>query len=129
MVNYDTFALFSFQTVSQQDFPVIEAKAVDILSLLCKERWDETSSVCRRAVCYQIEFILSNGGLASWGKSEGSFSSHSYSVGGESESITLKEGKDSESTHYFMGLAISPFAWALLLNNGFLRPVYGVRVC
>lgn len=128
MVSYETFAMFSYVTVPQADFSPIEARAVDILSLLCKDNWDAEDSTCIRAVCYQIEHIVNEGGLASWGKSEGSASSRSYSVGGESESVTYKEGKGSASAHYFMGLSISPYAWALLVNNGFLQTVKGVRV-
>ena len=128
MIDYATFTAFSQATVSQTDFPYIEARAVDILSLLCKDKWDAEDSTCIRAVCYQIEYIIENGGLVSWSKSEGSATSRSYSVGGESESYTLKDGKGSESVHYFMGLAISPLAWALLLNGGFIQTVKGVRV-
>lgn len=128
MVSYDTFAMFSYVTVPQADFPPIEARAVDILSLLCKERWDAEDSTCMRAVCYQIEHIVNEGGLVAWGKGEGSASSRSYSVGGESESVSYKDGKGSSTAHYFMGLSISPYAWALLLNNGFLQTVKGVRV-
>lgn len=128
MVSYDTFVSFSNVVVSQSDFGPIEARAVDILSLLCKDNWDEEDAICIRAVCYQIEHIVNEGGLTAWGKSEGSASSRSYSVGGESESVTYKESKGSQSAHFFMGLSISPYAWALLLNNGFLQTVKGVRV-
>lgn len=128
MVDYATFTAFSNVSVSQTDFPFVERKAEAILSLLCKDKWDAEDTTCIQAVCYQIEHILESGGLASWSKTEGMATSRSYSVGGESESITYKDAKSSESGHYFMGLSISPFAWALLLNNGFIQTVKGVRV-
>lgn len=128
MVDYATFQAFSNLTVSASDFPFIEARAVAILSLLCKDKWDETDATCIQAVCYQIEHIIENGGLVAWNKGEGSATSRSYSVGGESESVTYKDNKSSASAHFFMGLSISPFAWALLLNGGFLQTVKGVRV-
>ena len=128
MVDYETFKIFSNVEVTASEFPFIEARAVDILSLLCKDRWDAEDTSCIRAVCYQIEFIIESGGLVAWNKSEGSATSRSYSVGGESESVTYKDGKDSSSSHYFMGLAIAPLAWAVLLNGGFIKTIQGIRV-
>ena len=128
MVDYATFQSFSNTPVSQADFTPIERKAETILSLLCKDRWDSQDTTCIQAVCYQIEHIIESGGLTAWSKTEGSATSRSYSVGGESESITYKDAKASEGGHYFMGLSISPFAWALLQNGGFLQTIKGVRV-
>lgn len=128
MVDYATFQAFSNVAVSEADFAKIEARASTILSLLCKDKWDAQDTTCIQAVCYQIEHIIESGGLVTWNKTEGVATSRSYSVGGESESVTLKDGKGSQSAHYFMGLSISPFAWALLSNGGFLQTVKGIRV-
>ena len=128
MVDYQTYNEFSNVPVTQADFQYIEARAVDILSLLCGQNWDAESAVCAKAVCYQIEHIAECGGLSSWNKGEGAVGSRSYSVGGESESVTFTQSKESEGSKTFLGLSISPFAWALLLNGGFLKTVKGVRV-
>ena len=128
MVSYADFTAFSNVPVSQADYPYVEARAVDLLSALCKSGWDETSDTCKRAVCYQIEHILQSGGLSQWSRGEGSVASRSYSVGGESESITYMQTQGKESVRTFLGLSISAIAWALLKNGGYLVTVKGVRV-
>ena len=128
MVSYATFTAFSYLQVSQTDYPYIEARAEDLLSTLCGQLWDESSEICSKAVCYQIEHILQQGGLTEWSKGEGVVASRSYSVGGESESVSYQQSDRSERTRTYMGLSISPTAWALLKANGYLVTIKGVRV-
>lgn len=129
MVTYDEFVSFSYIQVTQADFSPIERTASDVLSLLCRDKWDSTSDVCKKAVMYQIEYTLQIGGLGAWSETKGLVGSQSYSIGDESESVTyVQTSKESEKGKTFNGLPISPLAWALLLNEGILRPVHGVRV-
>lgn len=128
MVTYDEFSKFSNISVSSSDFTQIKARSVDLLACLCRSAWDETDSICKKAVMYQIEFVVQNGGLSSWSISKGVIGSQSYSIGGESESVTYIQSKGSENAKTFNGLAISPLAWALLTNNGILRTARGIRI-
>lgn len=129
MITYNEFTAFSNVQVSETDFPKVERTAVDILSCLCRNNWDTESDICKKAVMYQIEHMLSLGGLASWSEGKGVVGSHSYSVGGESERVTyVQSSKESENSKLFNGVSISPIAWALLLNEGILKTLHGVRV-
>lgn len=128
MVTYDDFSAFSNVSVTQADFPSLERASVDLLSCLCRSAWDEDSEVCKKAVMYQIEFIAQNGGFNSWSTAKGVIGSQSYTIGGESESVTYIQRKSSENAKTFNGLAISPLAWALLTNAGILKTARGVRV-
>jgi hypothetical protein len=128
MVTYDDFSKFSNISVSSSDFAQIEARSVDLLACLCRSAWDETDSICKKAVMYQIEFVVQNGGLSSWSIGKGVIGSQSYSIGGESESVTYIQSKGSENAKTFNGLAISPLAWALLTDNGILRTARGIRI-
>ena len=128
MVTYDEFSTFSNISVTSTDFPKIEARAVDLLACLCRSAWNETDSTCKKAVMYQIEFIVQSGGLTSWSTGKGVIGSQSYTIGGESESVTYIQSKGSENAKTFNGLAISPLAWALLTNNGILKTARGIRI-
>lgn len=128
MVTYADYTAFSNVVVPLADFPFIEARSVDILSMLCGQKWDEDSDICKKAVMYQIEFVQENGGLVDWSKGAGAVGSHSWSVGGESESFTYMKSSHKEGAKTFNGLAISPMAWQVLVSGGFLKTVKGVRV-
>ena len=128
MVTYDEFSTFSNVSVSTTDYPKVEARACDLLACLCRTAWSETDETCKKAVMYQIEFIVQSGGLTSWSTGKGVIGSQSYTIGGESESVTYIQSKGSENAKTFNGLAISPLAWALLTNNGILKTARGVRV-
>lgn len=128
MVTYDDFSAFSSVSVSQADFTPLERTTVDLLSCLCRSAWDESNEVCKKAVMYQIEFIVQSGGLTSWSTAKGVIGSQSYTIGGESESVTYIQSHSSENAKIFNGLAISPLAWALLTNSGILSTVRGIRV-
>lgn len=122
MVSFAEFTEFSQVKVSEADFPFLEARAVDVLSALCGKGWNPESAICHKAVEYQIEFILQLGGLDSWTEGSGTAGSRSYSVGGESESISYAQETGSGSgKRVYNGLAISPLAWALLQESGCLR--------
>lgn len=127
MVPYSDFDRFSVQHVTQDEYAVLEQRAVDILQVLCGSRWTD-SEATRRAVMYQVEFILQLGGLDAWSEGAGSLQSRSYSVGGESESITYMQSFESGSGRKtFNGLAIAPMAWALLHSSGFVSRLGRVR--
>ena len=129
MVTYDEFMAFSSVSITASDFPKVEQTAVDVLSCLCRSAWSETDSTCKKAVMYQIEYIVQCGGLASWSTNKGVVGSQSYSVGGESESVTyVQTAKASETGKTFHGLPISPLTWALLTNSGILKTARGIRV-
>ena len=128
MVTYAEYTAFSNVPISQSDFPFCEARAVDLLSLLCGQLWDTEDETCKKAVLYQIEFVQQNGGLTEWSRGAGSVGSHSWSVGGESESITVGESSHAEKVKVVNGLAVSPMAWGLLSSNGFLRSIRGIRI-
>ena len=128
MVTYDEFVTFSGMDVTVSDYPKVERTAVDILSSLCGSKWDITNDVCKKAVMYQVEFIIQAGGLSEWVQSKGAIGSHSYSIGGESETVTYVKSTGGDSGKTFNGLPISPVAWAILTSNNILRQVKGVRV-
>lgn len=129
MVTYAEYTALSNVPVTQAEFPYIEVRTVDLLSSLCGTRWDEESPICKKAVIYQIEFVQENGGLTEWSKGAGAVGSHSWSVGGESESYTYMQSSHKAGVKTFNGLAISPLAWQVLVGGGFLKAIKGVRVC
>lgn len=128
MVTFSEFTNFSNQPVTEDDFPFLEARAVDILTALCGQTWSPSDAICKRAVMYQVEYVLQLGGLTEWQNGKGAMASHSYTVGGESESITYMQAQAGNSgTRVFNGLAVSPVAWALLRSNGKLVTVRRVK--
>lgn len=127
MVTYADFTTFSNIPI-EADFPYIEERSVDLLSMLCGSRWDENSAVCKKAVLYQCEYVAQNGGLIEWSKGRGAVGNHSWSVGGESESYTYVQSTIGAQAKTFNGLAVSPIAWQLLVDNGFLKTLRSVRV-
>lgn len=129
MVTFDEFEIFSGMTVTASDFPKVERTSVDLLSCLCGKSWDYGSDVCKKAVMYQIEYIVQLGGLTAWNENRGVVGSRSYTIGGESESVTyMQSSKESEAGKTFHGVPVSPLAWALLQNAGILSTVRKVRV-
>lgn len=129
MITYDEFIAFSSVAVTASEYPKLEQTAVDVLSCLCRSAWDETDVICKKAVMYQIEYIVQLGGIATWTTNKGVIGSQSYSVGGESESVTyVQTAKASETGKTFHGLPIAPLSWALLTNNGILRTARGIRI-
>ncbi len=121
MVTYSDFTNWSNKPVDETDFNYIEARSEDVLSLLCGSSWSETDEVCIKAVKYQIDWILNAGGLDEWQGGSGTGSSRSYSVGGESESITyMQSGSDGSGRRIYMGLSIDPIARGLLHKGGFI---------
>jgi len=127
MITYAEFVKFSNVPI-EADFPFIEERSVDLLSLLCGSSWDENSDTCRKAVMYQVEYVAQNGGLIEWSKGHGALSQHSWSIGGESESYTFVKGSQTENAKTFNGLAISPVAWLMLQRAGYLKAIRSVRV-
>lgn len=120
MVSYDDFRSFSKVEVSEADFTVMAERATDVLRTLCGKHWTE-GETADRAVLYQVEFILQVGGLDSWAEGAGALQSHTYSVGGESESVTYMQAYENGSGRkMFNGLAIAPMAWALLHSSGMI---------
>lgn len=114
MVTFSEFTSFSNQILTQADFTILEQRSVDLLSMLCGSHWVENEST-KKAVMYQIEFIIQLGGINAWTEGAGSMQSRSYSVGGESESVTYMQASyDGSGRKVFNGLAIAPMAWAIL---------------
>lgn len=127
MVTYEEFTRFSNVPI-EADFPYIEERSVDLLSMLCADRWDANSPVCKKAVMYQCEYVAQNGGLTEWSKGRGAVGSHTWTIGGESESYTYLQSTVGAQAKTFNGLAVSPMAWQMLVREGYLRTIKGVRV-
>ena len=129
MVSYAEYLQTALNPVQEEVFNKVEPVAVTLFSAMCGSSWDEENEACVKAVIYQIDYIQSTQGAVSWlsgGSSE--YSSRSYSVGGESESVSYGENKGKMQRFTYDGLEISPFAIALLKSAGIFSPVKGVRV-
>ena len=128
MVTYEEFTNYSIETVTEDMFTKLEQRSVDFLSSLCGSNWNAENEICKKAVIFQIEAIIQNGGLSEWSSgSSGQISSRSYSVGGESESVAY--GQASKATQKVVnGLIVSSLAWQILQTNGFLQSIKQVRI-
>lgn len=127
MVTYNDFIAFSRQNVSEADFSMLADRSTDVLKTLCGTRWKD-GETADKAVLYQVEFILQMGGLDSWAEGAGALQSHTYSVGGESESVTYMQSFENGSGRKsFNGLAISPMSWSLLHSAGMVSRLGRVR--
>lgn len=119
-ITYNDFTTFSTAEVAEADFSILVSRATDVLKTLSGSHWKD-GDTADKAVLYQVEFILQVGGLDAWSDGAGALQSHTYSVGGESESVTYMQSYENGSGRkMFNGLAIAPMAWALLHSSGMI---------
>ena len=130
MVAYEEYTQTALSEISESEFNKIEPVAVAILAAMCGSSWDEGNATCVKAVIFQIDYIQSTQGAASWlSGGSSTVASRSYSVGGESESVSYGQSKGTTQRFTYNGLEISPYAISLLRAAGLYSPVKGVRVC
>lgn len=129
IVTYQEYQAFSNIPLSESDFNVIAERSQELLETLCRCKFRATDNECKRAVLYQVEYIQTLGGIAEWQKVSGEVAGRSYSIGGESESITFVRSENVEGGKRFNGLNISSMAWGILFNAGYLRSIRSMRTC
>ena len=129
MVTYAEYLAKGMNEIDEGTFNKIESRCVDLLSSMCSTRWDVENETCKKAVIYQIDFVLAKGGLTSWiGGSEGTVTSRSYSIGGESESVGYSHNNSKVQSFKYNNMEVAPLAIALLTNAGIYKAISGVRV-
>lgn len=132
MISYAEFMEKATVEITEQEFNKIEPRSVSLLASLCSnsDKWSETCEICKMALIYQIEYIVSTGGVENWVKgTEGKVASRSYSIGGESESVSYTQSaSEKEGTIAYHGLLIAPLAWNVLMFNGIIRTIRSKRV-
>ncbi|MGP1507452.1 MAG: hypothetical protein ACTTJW_01040 [Sphaerochaeta sp.] len=129
IVTFQEYQSFTNVTLSPEEFSIIAERAQELLETLCRCKFSNMDQDCKRAVLHQIEYIQILGGLAEWQRVSGAIAGRSYSIGGESESLTFVRSESEEGGKRFNGLNISSTAWAILANAGYVRSIREIRTC
>ena len=115
MVDYGYYSeVFGSRVIGEGDFPSTARAVYDIFAMICTSDIGDDDE-CRRAVCYECDYLYANGG---YNAINGIKSTKSESAGDYSISYGEKSGVCT-----VFGIPLSPISYNILLRGGYISRV------